>query len=570
MKALFAWIVGLAILAGASATQAQCVIEPGVYAGVANQISQVKKPGVVEATWRFSTAIELTTNCEGKATVKYSNTSIRLLVGAMLPPPVVGNCDLTVADGTAEAIVEKGEGNLPRIIFPMLQAVTFHACEGLALMWYDFLDFAKFYGPGAAPQAYEFQATQREEPPLTYRGTKPFVSHPALAALADRVKEWGGTWTIEYLWVLTRAPAGQGPPPQTDEAKTPVVSPITGRFERIFLAGVGPVPNVYSVNVDWGGEAPGTITFRLDGAVIPSTPTATGASANIQVDTLPVGTRNLSVVAVSTKGKQAFAQRPIRIVEVPIWAQEFNLAVLTPLQPPFVNYRGQKSITLGAALRNVSSDDPVLGGSWGLQQSSVTLLLTLSSAGGIGQAPITPPLTFRLGPNSIVPNFTSAAVLRVNLTETALLLVSGTLAFQGRTFGVSREFKGVFPGFQHRADKAFFAETTVITFTINASAAGSINLGLVDDRIKVTDGQVTLKGVLSALHESHPSGDNLFVTATGEGSLIIQFDPDAVPTTCLFSSNYLGRYEIFESPGLGLPLTITDVRTQPRAFSSCN
>jgi hypothetical protein len=465
------------------------------------------------------------------------------------------SCGLESDWKVENARLEMTETGQPRMIWTVKVVVITSQCIGddgvrdiASSIWGD--------PTGGQSEPRTFTWTDEGPPPPITRfmgGDKPWqgpLGNISMEGLKQRftmekeVTSWSATFK------------GDPAPTSTPEKGVPVVTGVTQELEQIFLEKITPVLNTYTASIDWQGEDPGQVLFRVGAGAttIVGDLNGTTASAPIQIDSLPAGDNILTVTAISLGNKtSAPFERIIQVVPVPEWAVPSLFTATT--KEGFVLYEStaQRPVPAQPAEAKVTIPDfvPYLGGVWGLMPTQFQVNMAASSAGGLSNAPVVGAGGVGVGGRVFPLTVRSDSFFRTNMTDGGLLLDDSSVkmelpeSFFTRSLGLLE----VIPGASVLRDIPFIGsavDVSVFTAQLRTSLSGEGKLGADGADLNFVDGSATSKvGMAVAGGPNFSNFVFLQLIGSVDGTMTFGLTPDIHLTNCTLSGSIFAFYGAF-------------------------
>lgn len=576
----------------AYAAGCQSPLAPGHYTGSFGYLLEVvhEESGLtVDTTIHYGADADLDIACDGQITGKIytkagsaGDTTSDLVQGAWEYDTTgvldeSATCDLFSKWEIESGKVSVGAGGKPKIdwLFKTSlwdpSAIEKHPCTGDEDL-VNLLHGILYDNPLASPKDDQRNVTwQAVRATSTSASSDVPWDDPLAAEILSKLQKNGAT-KQEANWSISMAE----PPPPTatpqKQKKAPIISNVHGQLQEYFLEHTPSVTNRYSADLDWQGEEPGPVTFRLDNnAPVLGQVSGNEASAEIAIDNLSAGQNHtLTVTAASSGGTSQSAPFPVNVIAVPPWAQPYKLQAQQAEEgASSVIYQNTANKNFPSeplqALLTIPDLVPFIGGTWGMNATQFQTGLSVSSLGTNSNTSITGSGGFSVAGKDIpVEVNDKTSVTRTRIGNNKLQFVTdvqpgdiaqaATINFKlpdQTLFSKKLSLIEVFPGLSSLLDSGKVGkfikqfDLTLFQASISAELSGKGRLGIQDDHVALTGGSATMG--LNVAADASPS---LFGLASGgiQGNLhgTATFDLSLPPhfTDCSLDGAIFFKYSV--------------------------
>ncbi len=472
-----------------------------------------------------------------------------------------GKCVMLVDFTTNSSLVVIGETGNPHIDWSGTISLADTKCEGTEFVLNLMSDLLKGNTTETANFTWQDDGTSLAPKKLFLSGEQSWRDPVADSIIAgwsktSKVVQDRTSWDVHFITPQST------PSPTTEKKDDPLVLSITPQFQGIFLENIPQVNNLYTANIDWNGEQPGTVQFQVDtGLPVNGAIAGNTASAPFAIHTLSAGMHTLSVRAISAKGKASPVKTlPIQVATVPAWAKPFNLTANPDGNS--ILYKSTASVLIpeqpAEAAAQVIFIVPYVAGGWGFKDMQFEVKLEASSLGtprdtevtsaGIGKyvvADTSLPYFVKPLPDSFVRT-------RIDAAQNTLVLDDGRVKVAEITpsFVKNITLDSAFPGLTGwlvtiRAINALAASFNVPPTFINVTLEGEgATIGVVQDKLALTGGQFrSTVNIQSSGIMSVSGGDFVMPIGGLAGRVTFDVAPQLAPVDC-----FLGGGEVLR-PG---------------------
>ncbi len=351
----------------------------------------------------------------------------------------------------------------------------------------------------------------------------------------------------------------------------PKVEGLTASLRQYFLRGI-PVTNRYTAQIDWDGGEPGSARFILEG----EQPQDMIVNGNVATYDLPLGaiqrTGDIPIsIEADIEGRTDRIDNlgPLTLVPVPNWATPFAFQARPP-QGDSVLYKGEYRLPDQPLSANVTLPDwlPYVGGTWGLLPTQLKVGLSAKSIGTRERDGLAAQGGFGLGKR----RFTLAASgnLYGTISHDALIFETDPLTLS--TYGILWQDRwgliSLIPGAQSLFGVPVLGDllqaidnTAGITADIHGGMTGTGRLGVVGDKVGLTEGRFDATLGAQATANLSLLVAYVYLTGGGDGYLTMQIVPSPKATRCEVRLYFQMRAGAF-----GYSTTLLDAR---HTFVAC-
>ncbi len=418
MKNIAPWIRNLAVfcvgvllgtpLVPAQAAPARSTAPlPGKWNGTLTRtldVSDCKVDPCIAGHADYNSTVNFTVGADGAISTGAFQMDVIVTVSAPALPGVTTACQTTAKMSVTGGKASQDTGGLPTFELELSpQNVPTIKCSGGGSL------------PGEAKSKYKLTLTATAFNGNTATGEKLAFDPEMFEFGIQMLNKVGMTTKAAESWQLTNI--------------SPFFTGLTATYQQYFLQGI-PLDNTYHAALDWNGNKPGTVTFKLGDQTKTINNAGTEVEETLELGGLPEGHTPMEVSAVSGGGEPAIPQS-IDAILVPLkpWARAANFAVSERKAeggPGYVIYAGKAFLPnqpLKLPYLEIPSGIPMVGGKWGVPPIQFTLNLLATSAGGkSAQAPVEGKVALYLGKDDAEFEATVGGHTTTNLSETALTL----------------------------------------------------------------------------------------------------------------------------------------------------